>query len=87
MTAAYRVAFNIKILGICEAYKFQITVVRLYMTTSSALWSRRRLVPVLWGLMRPLRATGSASVPAVVMCSLHNVTCENRSFVNANIKI
>ena len=39
---------------------------KMYMTTSSALWSRRRLVPVLWELMRPLRAEGSASVPAVV---------------------
>ena len=38
----------------------------MHLTTSSALWSRRCLVPVLWELMHPLRAEGSASVPAVV---------------------
>ncbi len=45
----------------------------MHLTTSSALWSRRHLDAVLWQaprtsvpFMLPLRAEGSASVPAVV---------------------
>ena len=55
----------------------------MHMTTSSALWSRRRLDAVLWHLMRPLRAEGSESVPAVVCAFCATSLAESMFFATS----
>ncbi len=55
----------------------------MHLTASSALWSRRRLDGVLGHLMRPLRAEGSASVPAVV-CASCATSLGEHEFCNYN---
>ena len=59
----------------------------MYLTTSSALWSRRHLDAVLQQaprtsvpFMLPLRAEGSESVPAVV-CTFCATSLADTSFI------